>query len=238
MSSDGREAEDLAQLGGCLVINMGTLDPPTISSYLRAIQAYNSHGGPVLLDPVGAGATQIRRDAVKVLMDSGYFDVIKGNESEIKVVIGTSKVQQRGVDSGSSDLSDQERAHLVKRLAMRERNIVVMTGAIDFVSDGDRTYAVRNGDTLLGTVTGTGCTLGTTIASFVAVESKGDKLMAALAGILMFEIAAEHASAMLGVRGPGTFVPFFIDSLSEIARLCKQNDASWLEAAKIELIDV
>ena len=237
MSNDGREAQDLARLGGSLVVNMGTVEPDSVSSYLQAIHAYNSHGGPVLFDPVGAGATQLRREAVRTLMDGGYFDVIKGNESEISVILGMSNVQQRGVDSGSSELSDQDRARLVKSLAFRERNVAVMTGVVDFVSDGDRVYAVRNGDALLGAVTGTGCTLGTTIASFLAVE-KEDKLVAALAGMLIFEIAAERAITIPGIRGPGTFMPAFIDSLNKITSLCKANDASWLSAAKVEIMDI
>ena len=237
MSNDGREARDLARLGGCLVVNMGTVGSDSISNYLQAIQAYNGHGGPVLFDPVGAGATQIRRDAVKTLMGGGYFDIIKGNESEIRVVLGTSEMQQRGVDCGLSDLSIEDKARLVQELAVRERNIVVMTGIVDLVSDGDTVYAVRNGDALLAIVTGTGCTLGTTIASFAAVE-KEDKLVATLAGILMFEIAAERASELPSTHGPGTFVPAFIDSLSEISCLCKKNDTSWLKTAKLEVIDI
>lgn len=235
MANDGDEAEDLAQLGGCLVINMGTAVGATVTNYLRALQAYNRHGGPVLFDPVGAGATKLRRDAVQRLMNGGYFSIIKGNESEIKVVYGSSTTQQKGVDSGDSNMSDLEKARLVKRLAARERNVVVMTGQVDYISDGDRTYAIKNGDAYLGRITGTGCTLGTTIAAFSAVEQE-DKLLGALSGLLMFEIASEFAADRHDVRGSGTFVPAFLDELERINMQTKSGDNSWLDRARIEIV--
>ena len=145
MANYGAEARDLAALDGSLVINMGTVTPDGLTNYQHALRAYNARGGPVLLDPVGAGATQLRRDAVKTLMAGGYLDVIKGNEGEIKTVAGESGVQQRGVDSGSSTLSETDRARLVKKLAARERNVVLMSGVTDYLSDGERTYAISNG---------------------------------------------------------------------------------------------
>jgi thiamine-phosphate diphosphorylase/hydroxyethylthiazole kinase len=120
MAGYGAEAPDLSKLGGSLVVNMGSGDPTGLGNYKQAIQAYNEQGGPILFDPVGAGATSIRRAAVKTLMATGYFDVIKGNEGEIKTVAGEI-VQQKGVDGGSSTLDDEGKARLVKKLAARER---------------------------------------------------------------------------------------------------------------------
>lgn len=238
MANYGEEAEDLAKLAGGLVINMGTVTPEGLANSLQAIKAYNTYGGPVLLDPVGAGATYIRRDAVKTLMTGGYFDVIKGNESEINVIIGEDTVQQKGVDSAGSKMSDMDKAGMVMKLAARERNVIIMTGPTDFLSDGIRTYAVKNGHEYLGKVTGTGCTLGTTIAALVAVE-KGDKLLAALSGLLMFEIAAEYAGCRPGVNGPGTFVPAFLDALHNLTTQTANGDSDWLvSAAKVEKLDL
>lgn len=122
MSQYGDEAKDLAVHGGGLVINMGTLTSASIGEYLKAVKAYNDNGNPVVLDPVGAGATAIRRDAVKTLMAGGYFDLIKGNEREIRQVYGnTANLTQRGVDSGPSTLNDVEKARLARDLARRER---------------------------------------------------------------------------------------------------------------------
>ncbi|EPE24994.1 Thiamin phosphate synthase [Glarea lozoyensis ATCC 20868] len=234
MANYGEEAADLAKLGGSLVINMGTVTPDGLTNYTKALKAYNLAGGSVVFDPVGGGATSVRRNAIKTLMAAGYFDVIKGNEGEISTVSGT-MVQQRGVDSGPSTSTFTEKATLVRDLALRERNVVVMTGATDIISDGSRTLAVKNGHELLGRITGSGCVLGTTISIMLAV-SKEDKLVATLAALLHYEIAAEIAAARSDVRGPGTFVPALIDELYNIHKAAEANDSSWLERAKVEAV--
>ncbi|WPH02973.1 Hypothetical protein R9X50_00584500 [Acrodontium crateriforme] len=235
MSNNGLEAADLAALGGSLVINMGTTTTDMRANHLTALAAYNAVGGPAIFDPVGAGATQERRNGVKALMAGGYFDIIKGNENEIRTVSGAAGVKQHGVDSGTSQLSREERIALVKTTAQREKNVILMTGATDFISDGERTFAVSNGHELLGEITGSGCTLGTTIAGIVAVERK-DKLLGALAGVLMYEIAAERAAKRGDVKGPGTFVPAFIDELYNIRQESVAGDGSWAQAAKVEIV--
>ena len=233
MANYGEEAKDLAALGGALVVNMGTVTLDGLLNYASAIRAYNEVDGPILFDPVGAGATEVRRQAVKTLMSNGYFDVIKGNENEIRTVFGESEGQQKGVDSGTSTFTEEEKVRLVRELAIRERNVILMTGMTDYLSDGDRTFRIHNGHPFLGQITGSGCTLGTTIAAFLAVH-KEDKLLAALAGILMFEIAAEQAAKREDVKGPGTFVPAFLDQLSAIAVSASQDNADWLEAANFQ----
>ncbi|TVY50233.1 putative thiamine biosynthetic bifunctional enzyme [Lachnellula cervina] len=236
MANYGEEAKDLCKLGGALVINMGTVTPEGLQNYAQALKAYNLEGGSVVLDPVGGGATAIRRGAVKTLLAAGYFDVIKGNEGEIKTVFGT-VVQQKGVDSGASTLSDPQKATLVRDLAARERNVVVMTGATDFVSDGQRTFAIKNGHELLGRITGSGCVLGTTISLMLAV-CREDKLLAAVAGLLHYEIAAEIAAEREDVKGPGTFVPALIDELYNVQKATSGGDISWLKRAKVEAVDI
>lgn len=235
MANNGDEAPELATLGGALVVNMGSVTPEAIGSYVKAVQAYNTCGQPILLDPVGAGATTFRREGVKTLMANGYFAVIKGNENEIRVLLGDVTTQQKGVDSSASTSSDFEKASLAKNLAARERNIVVLTGKTDFISDGSRTYTVKNGSEYLGQITGSGCTLGTTIAACLAA-GEGDSLLAALSGMLMFEIAAERADKRDDVRGPGTFVPAFIDELFMIAQQAQKDDEMWLKTAHVQEI--
>lgn len=232
MSSYGKEAEDLAKLGGSLVINMGTVTPEGLENYITALKLYNLAGGPVVFDPVGAGATAIRRNTVKSLMAAGYFDVIKGNECEIKTVAGVA-ASQRGVDSGTSTLSTEEKASLVQGLASREHNIVLMTGATDLISDGERTFAIKNGHKLLGRITGSGCVLGTILSAMLAVE-RTHRLAAAISGLLMYEIAAEIAVERVGVRGPGTFIPALIDALDQIRQDCADGETTWLHRANIE----
>jgi len=234
MSNNGLEAGDLAALGGSLVINMGTTTPEIKSNHLKALAAYNAVGGPTLFDPVGGGATEQRRQGVRDLMAGGFFDVIKGNEGEIRTVSGAAGVKQRGVDTGASQLSLEDRIVLVKATAARERNIVLMTGSSDVISDGETTFIMKNGHSYLGEITGSGCALGTTIASVMAVERE-DKLLAAISGMLMYEIAAERAARRDDVKGPGTFIPAFIDELYLIKQESLADDGEWAQAASVDI---
>ena len=236
MANFGDEAEHLARHGGSLVINMGSVTPEGISNYLLALKAYNNGEGPVLFDPVGAGATQTRREALSIIMAGGYFHVIKGNESEIKAVLGQTGQQQKGVDSSSSS-SPLEKASLVKELALKERNVAILTGTTDYLSDGDRTYSVNNGSKFLSKITGSGCVLGSTIAAYMSAH-RSDRLLAALAAMLVYEIAAERAAERSDVRGPGTFVPAFLDELYNITEETSTGNSDWLKAAKVEAIDM
>ncbi|EFQ99187.1 hydroxyethylthiazole kinase [Nannizzia gypsea CBS 118893] len=237
MSGYGLEAPDLAKNKGSLLINMGTLNSESLDNYLQGIRAYNEAGNPVVLDPVGAAATQLRRQSVKTLMQGGYFDLIKGNESEIGHIYGHTG-NQVGVDSGPSTLDIKEKAMLVRDLALRERCIVLLTGPTDYLSDGARTLAIHNGHPLLGQVTGTGCAIGTVTSAFLAVE-KQDKLLAVLSALLMFEIAAERAVSN-GVKGPGSFVPALLDELYSLRTQATESKAASLDvlkkAAKVNFI--
>lgn len=241
MANYGLEAKDLSALGGALVVNMGTVTPEGLQNYKLAIDAYNAAGGPIVLDPVGAGATSVRREALASLMASGYFDLIKGNEREIMQVARASgftlddSSQQRGVDSGDSLFTQAQRAYLVSRLALHNRNVVLLTGAVDVISDGIRTYSIANGHAYLGLITGSGCTLGTTLSAYLAANPE-DKLYAAVAGLLHFEIAAEYAAKREDVRGPGTFVPAFIDELYVRGKEVAEGKASWEGMARVECI--
>lgn len=241
MANYGEEAADLSRLGGALVVNMGTVTPEGLLNYKKAITAYNASGGPIVLDPVGAGATSVRRDALNQLLSAGYFDLIKGNEREIMAVARASgftlddSSQQRGVDSGDSLFNLEQRAYLVSKLALRERNVVLMTGATDVVSDGVRTYAISNGHAYLGKITGSGCTLGTTLSAYLAAWPQ-DKLHAAIGAILHYEIAAERAAKGEAVKGPGTFVPAFIDELFASGGQVSQGKESWGKDAKVECL--
>ncbi|PYI05057.1 TMP-TENI-domain-containing protein [Aspergillus sclerotiicarbonarius CBS 121057] len=236
MSPYGDEAVDLCQFDGALVINMGTLTSESIPNYLKALKAYNVRGNPVVYDPVGAAATGIRRGAVTQLMAGGYFDLIKGNEGEIRQVFGSSGVTQRGVDSGPSSLDSQGKARLARDLAKREHNIVLLTGATDYLSNGERVIAIENGHEFLGQVTGTGCAVGTVSGAFLTTHPK-DKFVAVLAGLLMYEIAAENAASKDYVRGPGSFVPAFLDEVYAIRQAALKGDHSWFAGrAKVQEI--
>lgn len=169
-------------------------------------------------------------------MANAYLDVIKGNEGEIRTVFSDSGEQQRGVDS-TSTLDASQKAKLVWELAAREKNVVVMTGKTDFISDGQRVFAIDNGHEYLGLVTGTGCTLGTAISAAIASRPV-DRLVAVIAAVLHFEIAAEIAAERAEVRGPGTFVPTFLDELYRIRQATASGELAWLQRAKVRRIDL
>lgn len=249
MSENGPEAPDLAKLGGALVINMGTATPDKIVAYIEGMRAYNAVGAPVVFDPVGGGATGVRREAVKTLLASGFFSVIKGNEGEITAVAGTTTTQQRGVDSGPSTSTEAQKALLVKTLAQCEHNVVLMTGQTDYLSDGSRTLAISNGSHWLGKITGAGCALGAVVASYITVHPD-DKLLATLAGLLHYELAAEFAASTTRtpvVRGPGSFIPAFLDSLYEFGHRMDEGGEDKMpgfaktlrdEWAKVRVLDI
>lgn len=243
MSNYAAEAADLAKLGGALVVNMGTVTPEGLSNYKQAIKAYNEAGRPVILDPVGAGATAIRRAASAEILALGRFAVIKGNVAEMQTLHGHSSSsssfsapQQRGVDS-TSELAVPSRARLAAALARRHRTVVLLTGPTDIVSDGARTYRVDNGDAMLGRVTGTGCTLGTTVSAMVAAYPQ-DALLATVAAAAVFGIAAQYAIDRDEVRGPGTFVPAFLDELYSIQKATTEGDLRWLVLARVQGVQV
>ncbi|KOS17645.1 putative thiamine biosynthetic bifunctional enzyme [Escovopsis weberi] len=236
MSTYGDEAMDIARHGGALVVNTGTITPEALGNYVMALKAYNDADLPVILDPVGAGATAVRREAVRQLLSVGKFTIIKGNESEIQAIEGTS-LRQRGVDSTAS-LSLTQRASLVRSLARRTSAIVVLTGATDLLSDGSSTIRVDNGHPLLGRVSGTGCCLATVLSAMVAAFKVGSPLIAAVAGSVMYGVAAQRAARRDGVRGPGTFVPAFIDELHALREETVRGDIEWLKGARVEVMNV
>lgn len=129
-------------------------------------------------------------------------------------------------------MSQAQKAYLVRDLAAREKTIVVMTGETDFVSDGTTVVRIHNGHKFLEEVTGTGCSLGTTISAAVAAYPES-RLSAVVTAMLHFEIAAEMAANRDDVQGPGTFVPAFLDELYRIREASAIGDQSWLERAKV-----
>ncbi|KAF3108998.1 hypothetical protein TWF569_006187 [Orbilia oligospora] len=236
MSDNLEEVADLAAIAphsACLV-NMGTSGPGERRLYLQAIRENNKAGKPVVFDPVGAGATGMRKETVRWVLDEcGYVDVIKGNEGEIRTIAGEG-IRMKGVDSDSAGGID-DLIKVVKGVAGRERNVVVTTGATDVLSDGVRTVLVNNGHPFQALVTGMGCALGSVICAALAVN-KDDKLMSCLAAVLLYNVAAERAVKKDGSRGPGSFSAAFLDELYEIGEICARGEGGWLDGVKVEFM--
>ncbi|UNC93792.1 hydroxyethylthiazole kinase [Candidatus Contubernalis alkalaceticus] len=183
-----QEVEEMVSMADCLILNVGTLTKDLVESMVKAGRRANQEGIPVLFDPVGAGATVMRTQASQRLLNELKIDIIKGNPGEISVLAGL-KAQVRGVDS--VDVGGEPR-QVVKMLADQTGSCVVMTGAVDWVSDGKRTFCVKNGHILLSKLTGTGCILGSIIGAFASVVN--DSLLASLSGLVCLGIAAEVAA--------------------------------------------
>ncbi len=182
MADDSAEVEEITALCGALVINIGTLNERTIASMIKAGEKANAMGKPVILDPVGAGASALRTDTVFTLMDKIKFAVIRGNISEIKTV-GKKNGNVQGVDAGASDrVTEENLAEAVafaKALAKETGAVIAVTGAIDIVADGNDAYCIRNGHPLMGKITGTGCMLSCVIGAYAAANP--DNLLASTA---------------------------------------------------------
>ncbi len=202
------EVEDLAAIAGALVINIGTLSAPWIEAMARAGRAARAAGVPVVLDPVGAGATRLRTDTSLRLLREVRPTVVRGNASEI-LALGAAGGGGRGVDAAHT--VDQARA-VATELARASGAVVAVTGVEDYVTDGRTGVRVANGHPLMARVTGTGCAATAVTGAFCAVER--DPLAAAAAALVVFGIAGELAAA--GGPRPGTYQVRLLDALDEV----------------------
>jgi len=203
------EVEEMVSMAGALVLNPGTLDPDWVEAMLRAGTRARERSIPVVLDPVGAGATKYRTSTNHVLLERVRPSIVRGNAGEIGALSGAGG-SVRGVDS-VADLPDAVDA--ARRAARAWGATVAITGARDLVTDGDRCHAVDNGHVWLTRLTGTGCMATTAIAAFAAVEP--DALVAAVAGLAAYGLAAERAAARSA--GPGSFKAALFDELDSLS---------------------
>jgi hydroxyethylthiazole kinase len=206
MAHAHEEVAELASVAGALVLNIGTLSEYWIESMLLAAGAANGAGVPVVLDPVGAGATRLRTETAKRILGAREIAVVRGNAAEVATLAGR-QAEIRGVESiGASDSG----AELARAAAQALGCVAAVTGPVDHVSDGERTIAVSNGHALLGTVSGTGCMATAITGCFLAVASDRP-LEAAAEALVAFGVAGEDAAR--DTKGPGTFHAGLYDAL-------------------------
>ena len=203
------EVEEMVGFAGALVLNIGTLTDDWVDSMVVAGQKAASNGTPVVLDPVGAGATALRTDAAKRILSETRVSILRGNSSEILALAG-SESETRGVDAGNSV---DEAAGVAKLLAKELGTTLAITGPIDCITDGSRVVEVANGHELMPYVTGTGCSATAMIGAFAAVET--DMVAAAAGALAFFGLAGEKAAAKAG--GPGTFTVELLDALYNLS---------------------
>jgi hydroxyethylthiazole kinase len=208
MAHAAEEVEEMVSLARAFVINIGTLSGPWIEAMLKGGRKANALGVPVVLDPVGAGATSLRTRTFAAMTAELNLAVVRGNASEI-LSLASEEVKTKGVEA----IHEVEEAAVTAReTARRVKTVVAITGPVDVITDGDRVIRCRNGHRLLGMVTGTGCAATTTIAAFAAVTA--DPLEAAAAGLAFFGLAGEVAARK--AQAPASFQVALVDALYEI----------------------
>ena len=202
------EVAEMVGLAGALVLNIGTLEESWIESMLLAGTAANERGIPVVLDPVGAGATAYRTETAKRILDEVDVSVLRGNPGEVATLVGVA-AEVRGVESIGAG---GDAAELAREAARTLGVVASVTGAVDHVSDGERAVAVSNGHELLAAVTGTGCMSTVLTGCFLA--AKDDALEAAAEALVAFGVAGEDAA--VDAKGPGSFHVALYDALAAL----------------------
>jgi hydroxyethylthiazole kinase len=199
------ELDELLAQAGALVLNIGTLDEHWISAMDRALATARRRALPVVLDPVGAGASRLRTETALRLLGHGGVTILRANASEILALAGAAGAT-KGVDSTRS--ADAARA-AARRLAVRYGCAVVISGSVDHCLDRTREVRVHNGVAMMARITGMGCTASALCGAFCAVQP--DSLRAAVDAMAVMGVAGELAGA--AARGPGTMAASFLDAL-------------------------
>lgn len=199
------EVAEMTGIASALVLNIGTLDAEWVKAMLIAGQAAAEKRIPIVLDPVGAGATSYRTKVCLQILEECKPSIIRGNASEIMALV-SSNVKTKGVDSINSSKSALDSA---KVLAGETGAVVVISGQTDYITDGKTTETVSNGSTLMARVTGMGCTATAIVAAFAAINT--DMLQAATHGMAVMGISGEMAAAQS--QGNGSMQVHFLDEL-------------------------
>ena len=205
MAHASEEVEEMVSFAGALVLNIGTLTPPWIDSMVRAGKKANELNVPIVLDPVGSGATTLRTESAKRIIGELDVTVVRGNASEV-LSLAKEGSRTKGVDSiHSVDEASDAAVMLAKELD----TTLVITGEVDLVTDGVRIHLIYNGDPMMGHVTGTGCMATAMIGAFTAVDE--DAVNGASTALAYYGLAGETAAST--ALGPGTFQAMLFDAL-------------------------
>ncbi len=201
------EVEEMTAMAGALVLNIGTLQEEWVESMIAAAQVANTRGIPVVLDPVGAGATAFRSASVEKIMAQARISVLRGNASEI-LSMASSAIVTRGVESSIGLTSEVVAA--AKRIAVEKNCIIAISGRQDCITDGSQVFRVANGSPLMTRVTGTGCGLSAVTGAFCAVAD-GELLKATAAAFGFYGLCGELAANTSDK--PGSFFVAFLNAL-------------------------
>ena len=209
MAHAPEEVEEMVGLAGALVLNIGTLSSHWVDAMLLAGRAASAREIPIVLDPVGAGATSFRTETAKRILDEIDVTVVRGNAGEVATLVGV-EAEVRGVESIGAG---EDAAELARRAGETLGVIASVTGPVDHVSDGQTVLSVSNGDAMLATVTGTGCMSSALTGCFLAVKPD-QPLEAAAEALAAFGVAGEDAARE--AKGPGSFHVGLYDALAAL----------------------
>jgi len=217
MAHAAEEVEEMASFAGALVLNIGTLSKSWVDAMVIAGKKANELKVPVILDPVGSGATRLRTESAKRLIRELSVSVIRGNASEV-LSLSEEGARTKGVDS-IHRVDEAEPAAI--ELARRLKTTLAITGPVDLITDGRRVYRVFNGHELMGFVTGTGCTATALIGAFLSVDP--EPVSATATALAYFGLAGEKAAPFS--KGPGSFQIALLDALFSMDRETLRNGA-------------
>ena len=216
MSDEPNDVGDIASICGGLTLNIGTLNLRSVEGMFVAGETASKLGHPIVLDPVGAGASELRTRTAGDLLDKLSVSVIRGNMSEVKALAGGAATT-RGVDVCPDDAVTEDNlaasVAFARDFAAKTGAVVAITGAIDIVADAERAYAIRNGSPLMGRITGAGCMLSCLCAAY-AVANPTASLDAVVAAVAGMGLAGQIAQGrMSGYDGNGSFRTYLLDAL-------------------------
>jgi hydroxyethylthiazole kinase len=222
MAHAEEEVEEMVSLAGALVLNIGTLTPQWVEAMLRAGKKANALKVPIVLDPVGSGATRLRTESARRLARELSIEVVRGNASEV-LSLAKKETRTKGVDSLHSV---EEAEDTAIALAKELKTTLAITGKVDLITDGKRICRVHNGHAMMSRVTGTGCTATVIIGAFLAVDP--DPVEATALALAYFGLAGEKAATQ--TKSPGTYQIALLDALFSI------DEKQLKDGARIEVI--
>lgn len=208
MAHAPEEMNEMASIAGAVVLNIGTLTNPWVDSMISAAKVARDLDTPVVLDPVGVGASELRTNSAWKIIKEAGITILRGNASEVLALRQVDAVT-KGVDSVHGVNEAEEVAvELAKELGI----VVAITGAEDLVTDGERIVAIANGHPMLTKVTGTGCTCSAITGAFAACSP--DPFLGTVAALSYFGMAGEFAYNKS--QSPGSYAVAMMDELYEI----------------------
>ncbi|PID22257.1 hydroxyethylthiazole kinase [Sporosarcina sp. P3] len=211
MADAVEEAEDIARIAACSILNIGTLKQQTVDAMILAGNSARAAGKPVVLDPVGAGATPFRKASALKVLEEVDITLIRCNEGEL-AAIADIPWTAKGVDAGegSADIED-----IAKKTARKYNCLVAVSGEVDIVTDGHSMLSITGGHPMMTTITGTGCLLSSVTGAFLAIGMENP--LESVADALSFYKRAGEQTAKIS-RGPGDFAVNFLNTLHTLDR--------------------